>query len=180
MKKLKLLLLLAMCLLLAGCAMGRRTPDAAPTQAPAETTAIPAEESASPDAAPTQASAETKAIPAEESASPEEVGPAKAYLLVTVAGTVYEPIPLYEAGRYTIRRGEYVNVIEVTEDSVRMAESTCANQDCVEQGLVTLDNRADRVLRNMIICLPNDVGVELYTYEEILEVVAGYAGGQAE
>lgn len=106
--------------------------------------------------------------------------PARAYLLVTVGGTVYEPIPMYEAGRYTVRRGDYVNVIEVTEDSVKMAESTCANQDCVEQGVVSLDNRDDRVLRNMIICLPNDVALELYTYEEILEIVQGYAEGLAE
>jgi len=106
--------------------------------------------------------------------------PARAYLLVTVGGTVYEPIPLYEAGRYTVRRGDYVNVIEVTADSIRMAESTCANQDCVEQGVVSLDNRDDRVLRNMIICLPNDVALELYTYEEMLEIVQGYAEGLAE
>ena len=106
--------------------------------------------------------------------------PAKAYLIVTVAGTVYEPIPLYEPGRYTVRRGDYVNVIEVTEDSVKMAESTCANQDCVEQGVVSLENRDDRVLRNMVICLPNDVALELYTYEEILEIVQGYAEGLAE
>lgn len=106
--------------------------------------------------------------------------PARAYLIVTVGGMVYEPIPLYEAGRYTVRRGDYVNVIEVTADSIRMAESTCANQDCVEQGVVSLDNRDDRVLRNMIICLHNDVALELYTYEEMLEVVQGYAEGLAE
>ena len=114
----------------------------------------------------------------EESAAAQ--GPAKAYLLVTVAGMVYEPIPLYEAGRYSIRRGDYENIIEVTEDSIRMAESNCANQDCVEQGVVSLDNRDDRVLRNMVICLPNDVALELYTYEEILEIMQGYAEELAE
>ncbi len=127
---------------------------------------LEAEQTSEPSAAP-----DTGDVPA---ATAE---PAKAYLLVTVGGTVYEPIPMYEAGRYTVRRGDYVNVIEVTEDSIKMAESTCANQDCVEQGVVSLENRDDRVLRNMIICLPNDVALELYTYEEMLEVVQGYAEG---
>lgn len=120
--------------------------------------------------------------PAEESAAATEAAqePAKAYLVVTAAGAVYEPIPLAQTGRITLRRGDLVNVIEVTPTSIRMAESTCDNQDCVEQGEVTLDNKHKRVLQNMIICLPNDVALELYTYEELLVVMEGWLGGQAE
>ena len=106
--------------------------------------------------------------------------PAQAYLVVTVAGAMYEPIPLYQEGRYTIRRGEdLVNVIEVTPDSIKMHESSCDNQDCVEQGTVTLENKTKRVLQNMIICLPNEVVLELYTPEEIAQLLlamAGYTG----
>lgn len=102
----------------------------------------------------------------------------RAYLLVTVANAVYEPIPLTEPGRYTIRRGDHVNVIEVTEDSVRMAESSCDNQDCIYQGTVTLDNKSGRVLQNMIICLPNEVMLELYTYEELQVALPGWQEGQ--
>ncbi|MGN1368100.1 MAG: NusG domain II-containing protein [Aristaeellaceae bacterium] len=106
--------------------------------------------------------------------------PARAYLVVTVQGAMYEPIPLYAAGRYTITQGEdMVNVIEVTEDSMRMLSSTCDNQDCVEQGVVSLDNRDARVLRNMVICLPHEVTLELYTPEEIAQLLlymAGYTG----
>lgn len=103
----------------------------------------------------------------------EAASPAKAYLVVTVAGTMYEPIPLAENGRYTVRRGDMVNVIEVTEDSIRMAESSCDNQDCVEQGVVNLENRENRVLQNMVICLPNEVVLEIYTPEELTELLLG-------
>ena len=90
----------------------------------------------------------------------------KAYLVVTVAGGTYEPIPLTEEGRYTITRGEMVNVIAVTPDSVWMHSSTCDGQDCVQQGVVSLANRNDRVLQNMVLCLPNEVILELLTEEE--------------
>lgn len=99
--------------------------------------------------------------------------PANAYLVVTVAGAMYEPIPMYEEARYTITRGDMVNVIAVTEDSVCMHSSSCDNQDCVEQGTVTLKNRDGRVLQNMIICLPNEVVLELFTPEEVAQLLLG-------
>ena len=64
-------------------------------------------------------------------------------------------------------RGENANVIRLSSQGVVMDSSTCDNQDCVMQGQVTLDNKDDRVLRNMILCLPNDVGIELYTRDEV-------------
>ena len=94
----------------------------------------------------------------------------KAYLLVEVAGTTYEPILLEEEGRYTITRGEMVNVIAATPDSIYMHSSTCDNQDCVIQGVVSLQNRADRVLQNVIVCLPNEVVLYLYTENEVREM----------
>ena len=96
---------------------------------------------------------------------------AEAYLVVSVAGMMYEPIPLVEEGRYSIRRGDLVNVIEVTPTSIRMHESSCDNQDCVEQGTVSLENYKQRVLQNMIICLPNEVVLELYTTEELAQLM---------
>ena len=144
----------------------------APTEAPAATD-VP-EATAAPD----------EAEEAEATAAPETtLEPAKAYLVVTVAGAMYEPIPLYQEGRYTIRRGEdLVNVIEVTTDSIKMYESSCDNQDCVEQGVVSLENRSGRVLQNMIICLPNEVVLELYTPEEVAQLLlsmVGYTGEEA-
>ena len=70
-------------------------------------------------------------------------------------------------------------MIEVTPTSVKMYESTCANQDCVRQGTVSLENYKQRVLQNMIICLPNEVMLELYTAEELaalLRNMTGYVG----
>lgn len=141
------------------------------TQAP-EVTVTP-EATAAPEA--------TQAPEGEAEAEPEAtLEPAKAYLVVTVGDAMYEPIPLYQSGRYTIRQGEdLVNVIEVTTDSMKMYESSCDNQDCVEQGLVSLENRKDRVLQNMVICLPNQVVLELYTPEEVAQLLlsmAGYTG----
>lgn len=106
-----------------------------------------------------------------------------AYLVINVAGEMYEPIKLEEEGRYTITRGDMVNVVAVTPDSVTMHSSTCDNQDCVLQGTVSLDNRADRVLQNMILCLPHEVVLELYTEEEIAALLlsmAGYTGEEAD
>ena len=132
--------------------------------------------------------ADPTAVPAvtevpDEAAAGENVREAaKAFLVVQVAGQMYEPIPLYEEGRYTVTRGDYVNTIAVSPDSVWMHESSCDNQDCVLQGEVTLENRDKRVLQNMILCLPNEVILELYTPEELAAMLldlAGYTGEAA-
>ena len=114
---------------------------------------------------------ETTQENAEETEQESAAQMAQAYLVVTVAGAMYEPIPLYEEGRYTITRGDYVNTIAVTPNSIRMHESSCDNQDCVLQGEVTLENRHSRVLQNLIICLPNDVMLELYSPDELMAML---------
>jgi len=125
--------------------------------------AVTSSETLAPETQPSEA-------PAESSEEKQEL--ANAYLLVTVGGVLYEPIALYEEGSYTIRQGEDVeNVIHVTSDSVVMESSTCDNQDCVLQGTVTLENMTQRVLSNMIICLPNEITLELHTPETLAEVL---------
>ena len=148
------------------------------TAAPVVTEAASAvpETTAAPEATEAPESTEAPASTEEPAAAKE---PAQAYLVVSVAGAMYEPIPLYEEGRYTVKRGDLVNTIEVTPDSIKMHASSCDNQDCVEQGVVSLENRSKRVLQNMIICLPNEVVLELYTPEEIAALLlsmAGYTG----
>ena len=49
-----------------------------------------------------------------------------------------------------------------------MESATCENHDCIEQGIVTLENRQTRPLMNYILCLPNQVSIALYTPEEVL------------
>ena len=144
------------------------------TEVPVVTEAPSATEAPAADAAATEApAAETTANEGLDSLN------AEAYLVVSVAGMMYEPIPLVEEGRYSIRRGDLVNVIEVTPTSIKMHESSCDNQDCVEQGTVSLENYKQRVLQNMIICLPNEVVLELYTPEEVAQLLlslVGYTG----
>ena len=108
--------------------------------------------------------------------------PAKAYVLVSTA-TQSGWLPLPEEGEisYPLRQvlpdgTEAVNTIHLTPDGVYMEDSTCQGHDCVEQGEVTLENRGERILGNMIICLPNQVCLQLYTPEEVLEMVKGMQG----
>lgn len=112
----------------------------------------------------------TRRISTEEPSASAE--PA-AYLLAAVGSVQYAPVPLTSEGDHTIRQqgGEVENIVHVTADSIAMASSTCDNQDCVEQGTVTLDNRNARLLGNMIICLPNQVMLELITAEEAQEMI---------
>lgn len=113
-------------------------------------------------------------------AATDAAAPAEAYLVVTVAGEMYDPIPLQGEESYTITRDNKVNVIAVTPGSVTMHSASCDNQDCVKQGTVTLDNREMRVLQNAIICLPNEVVLEIYTHEEIEALLLPKAGDAGE
>ena len=62
------------------------------------------------------------------------------------------------------------NVIHITKNGFYMETSTCDNQDCVEQGEVTLENMSERVLMNMVICLPHQLSAELYSIEQLVEM----------
>ena len=103
---------------------------------------------------------------------------AKAYLLVTVGDVTYQPMALLGEGEFSLTQGDtgMVNVVHVTPTSIWMADSTCDNQDCVEQGVVSLDTMNDRVLGNMIICLPHQVTLELYSAEEMAALIASVEG----
>ena len=106
-------------------------------------------------------------VPATASPAAESE-PVQAYLVVSVGGMLYEPLPLAGEGSFTIKQDENTtNTIHVTPSSIWMEHSTCDNQDCVDQGIVSLDNISTRVLGNMIICLPNEVVLELYTPETL-------------
>lgn len=118
------------------------------------------------DAAPTATTTDlATAVPAEQ---------VQAYLLVTVGGVTYQPLPLQGEGEFSLTQGDgsMVNTIHVTPTSVWMAESTCDNQDCVDQGVVDLHTMDNRVLGNMIICLPHQVTLELYTAAEMEAIIA--------
>lgn len=91
----------------------------------------------------------------------------QAYLRVQVGDQVWAPIALADGDKYTIEQPDgKTNVVQVTATGAVMHSSTCDNQSCVKQGEVTLENRDMRVLSNMIICLPNEVILEVLTPEE--------------
>lgn len=94
----------------------------------------------------------------------------EAYLIITAQGNIYEPLPLTGEGTFTLRQDETTyNTVHITPTSVWMEHSSCDNQDCVEQGVVSLDNMTERVLYNMIICLPNQISLELHTRETLMD-----------
>lgn len=93
--------------------------------------------------------------------------PAESYLLVRVGGGVYTPIPLNGENAFRIAQADgSENVIHIGENSFYMESSNCDNQNCVQQGEVTLENRDTRLLFNMIICLPHNLSLEMLTREE--------------
>ena len=131
----------------------------------------------------TEAAAVSASPTAEAAASPvPTLVPAKAYLKVQIGNLVFEPIALTTERDYTLPQPDgKKNVVRVTPESIVMHSSTCDNQDCVHQGMVSLSNRDKRVLQNMIICLPNQVVLELMDEKEAQadwEAAHGKAAGK--
>ena len=133
-----------------------------------EATAVP-EETAAPEAT---AEPEKTATPAKDS-SPEAqaAGPmpraqtaqVRGYVVLTVGGRQYgDPIAMDREKIITIRQDDgKVNLVHITPEKVYMESSTCENQDCVGQGEISLDNYDKRILGTYVICLPNNVTIEL-------------------
>ena len=136
------------------------------TETPAvEATALP-EATEAPAAEATAVPEATAALETDEAAA--ETPAVEAYLVISVQGAIYEPLPLGGEGVFTIKQDENTsNTVHVTPTSVWMEHSSCDNQDCVDQGTVSLENIDSRVLYNMIICLPNQVVLELHTAETL-------------
>ena len=99
------------------------------------------------------------------------------YVLVSTATQAgWLPLPIEGEQSFPLAQllpdgTQSLNVIHLTPEGVYMEDSTCENHDCVNQGEVTLQNKADRILANMIICLPNQVTLSLFTPEEVLELI---------
>lgn len=113
------------------------------------------------------------AVAGEEEQSPP---PARGYVLVqTSTQSGWLPLPEREEDSYSFpirqmtRDGQIVeNLIRLTPEGVYMESADCDNQDCVHQGMVTLENRKTRPLMNYILCLPHQLSLALYTPEEVL------------
>ena len=94
--------------------------------------------------------------------TPEKAPEAEAYLYIIVNGRISGIYAVGEEGDVTVDQGDgKVNVIHMTEKGFYMASSTCDNQLCVHQGEVTVDNYQQRILGASVLCLPNNVDLEL-------------------
>lgn len=147
----------------------------APTETPMEEpTKAPTEEPTATEASTEAETAEATDTPTDTAKAASVVQEPKAYLLVIIGDAVYQPVPLTGDGDYTVTQKAIgaENKIHVTAESIQMSSANCDNQDCVDQGEVSLSNREERLLGNMIICLPNNVTLELLTPAEAEELIA--------
>ena len=103
--------------------------------------------------------------------------PSAAYVLVRMPDPI-GLLPLPTEGEYsrTIRQtmpdgSEAFNTLRLTPDGFRMEDANCEGHDCINEGEVTLENREERVLWNMVICLPHQLSLELITREEALNLL---------
>jgi len=86
---------------------------------------------------------------------------------IYVGSYVYKEVSLDEDQVIEIDQGnDVVNHVEVKDGAINMVDSTCPDQQCVYQGEITAENYEDRALRNWIVCLPNQVTIELVLEDE--------------
>ena len=138
-------------------------PAAAPTVVPTE------EPTAEPMGDPTvEPTAEPTEKPAQEAAMvgpmpPKQAETVRGYVVLTVGGRQYgEPIPMDRDKIITLKQDDgKLNKVHITPEKVYMEFSTCENQDCVGQGEVHVDTYKNRILGTYIICLPNNVSIEM-------------------
>ena len=84
------------------------------------------------------------------------------FVYIYVNDALYEADPLSEDKLIEIDQGNgMVNHVQIKDGKVYMSDSTCENQDCVEQGTMTGENVDTRPMRNWIVCLPNGISIEL-------------------
>lgn len=105
------------------------------------------------------------ADPAAETPADEEsrqTPQAEAFLIISVAGRQSRVEPLDQDRDVEIAQPNGCkNVIHITRNGFHMASSTCENQLCIGQGEVTVDNYTRRILGPYVLCLPNQVELQL-------------------
>jgi len=90
----------------------------------------------------------------------------KAIVVVEVDGSIETTLDLHKDSVYEVVRGEAINVIQVKDGKVSVAEASCSDGICIKQGEVSKSNQS-------IICLPNRVVVYIdYEDEDEVDAVA--------
>ena len=99
---------------------------------------------------------------------PKQTDKVRGYVVITVAGRQYgDPIPMDRDKIITVKQENgAINRIHITPEYVEMESSTCENQDCIGEGEVNVNTYKDRILSTYIICLPNQVTIEMVPADE--------------
>lgn len=89
-------------------------------------------------------------------------------VVITVDGKLYQQLPLHETKELVIETKNHgVNKVKIQDGVVKMTEATCPDQICVKHSAIHKTGE-------MIVCLPNEVVVEIKSQigeEEIDSVV---------
>ena len=99
---------------------------------------------------------------------PKQTEKVLGHVVITVAGRQYgDPIPMDRDKIITVKQENgAINRIHITPEYVEMESSTCENQDCIGEGEVNVNTYKDRILSTYIICLPNQVTIEMVPADE--------------
>lgn len=99
---------------------------------------------------------------------PKQTEKVRGHVVITVAGRQYgDPIPMDRDKIITVKQENgAINRIHITPEYVEMESSTCENQDCIGEGEVNVNTYKDRILSAYIICLPNQVTIEMVPADE--------------
>ena len=99
---------------------------------------------------------------------PKQTEKVRGHVVITVAGRQFgDPIPMDRDKIITVKQENgAINRIHITPEYVEMESSTCENQDCIGEGEVNVNTYKDRILSTYIICLPNQVTIEMVPADE--------------
>ena len=91
--------------------------------------------------------------------------------VIKVNGTIYGTYQLAKNQTIRVDTTYGHNTLIIQDGKIYMEDADCPGQDCVGEGKVTLQNREERVLWNMVICLPHKLTAELLTREEAIQML---------
>lgn len=89
-------------------------------------------------------------------------------VVINVDGNEYGRYPLDQDNVIEIHNGDRHNTVTIKDGGVSMSYSTCENQICVHEGVVTTPGQ-------LIVCLPNYVIVEIEGGEDSDEALDAIA-----
>ncbi len=89
-------------------------------------------------------------------------------VVINVDGNEYGRYPLDQDNVIEIHNGDRQNTVTIKDGGVSMSYSTCENQICVHEGVVTTPGQ-------LIVCLPNYVIVEIEGGEDSDEALDAIA-----